>query len=192
MQRSSCLFQHLGQPDTRFPGTFWGQGNTGRHVAEQLARVVGFIPMGRCEFENGAVPAALVRMLSQRLVGQTLQVAVPKPNLYQVLAGSLGQAWVEAPAELTVAVHIIAPRQQVEAIKDWIRQEVRQGHTMAYPSHLGMHAYIQNWNGPLAGLEVLDKPTGWLDIHNGLAFFTSHEQWLAVCEVMDVAIPQPA
>lgn len=148
-----------------------------------------FDDMGSSEFEWGAVPEAVNRMVE---VGSTLRMAlrpvmVNKPELWSSHTDNLGQAWADAPAQLQVNVYVIAAPDKLEQVFRWIQAvDAQQEHSgLLAKTYFLQQAYLQTWNSDKTLLEgAEDRFTGWFDICEDFFYFTSREQCLAVFHIL--------
>jgi len=180
MQRS-WLIQRLESPvrvgkmdelvDSMAFGGGLKHGGLNEEAFQQIREVMRFDHMGSAEFEFGALPKCLERIIAERESYTVLEMTIPfqaklwKKGLYDRKSG--------------VGNVLVICR---EADKQEIAQRIK---TFAMQDHTDTKERVA-LSESMAGCESWGKIKGWLDLDNDFFFFTDRKMFEGTCRLFGI------
>lgn len=201
-EREPYLVQRLQRPFPNQPapadGPFVGAGLS-KNASEILGALCRLDYMGASEFEWGAVPQSLNRMVSTHqgnMCFGTHTVKVKKPHAW---SGSLGDIcaseWNSYPTEVIVPVHFIAPKDIFRSCVEWVRQNPARNEYIQTKETVRFMpaAYLLGTTGKPGWPKEKEYQhyVGWLDIHNDWFFFIDETMFEGAKKMFGVAEEMP-
>lgn len=181
IQRLTKPFLRNGEPMPN-PFSFGGglrDGGLSEDAMKLLAPIFDFDYMGAAEFEFGALPKALDRMVkseSGSLAAFSVDVKTGKTKTYPFKE--------EKDGVCADTVYVVCPEAWCAEVKDRIQKFARAERTLRTRESVGLERSIRE---KAAGNEP--RYLGWIEINNGYMFFLDKDMWLKVLELFGVKAP---
>ena len=180
MQRS-WLIQRLEKPvrvgdmddliDSLAFGGGLKHGGLSKEAFAQIRQIMRFDYMGSAEFEFGALPKCLERLIADRKDYTVLEMTIPfqaklwREGLYDRKSGT-GTVWV------------LCRKGDKKEISDRIKTWAMQDHTDTKER--------VSLSESMAGCKSWGKIKGWLDIENDFFFFTDRKMFEGTCKLFGI------
>lgn len=185
LEKRSVDIQRLTKPLRREGGeailnsiAFGGglkNGGLSNEAMELLTPLCGFDYMGSMEFECGALPEALSRMVEGgSLAAFSIHVVVPESSL-----GLKDEA--KGPCESWV--HVICPKEWRDEVTRRIRK-FAQGESSDTREVVSLERSIRR---RVKG-ELDPRAVGWIELNNGYMFFLDEDMWRGFCKLFGTEV----
>lgn len=166
-----------GKLERLLPSLAFGGGLRNGGLSDEamglLADICSFDYMGAAEFEFGALPEALSRMLqSGPLDGFKLDVELPKKR----------SVWVKQhDGECKDTVYVLCPAQWRDEVVERV-ERFAQGDTAGTRERVVLEESIR----VRAKGEEEPRIIGWIELQNGYMFFIDETMWRGFCKLFGV------
>lgn len=162
-----------------------GGGRLSKEAWEVLSPIFSFDYMGAAEFEFGAVPKALSKMVQERENYEAFEFTIPRGKIEKPYSRIPHAAYVngrrktfkkEVPARTDDAtVYVFCPKED----RDEVRQRIID--CAGRKCRLKEPSMLCNALDPISDYDT--RTCGWLELDNGFAFFADREMWERFCEL---------
>lgn len=180
MERS-YLIQRLQQPIGKVNPFSFGSGGSGmgKDNMEVLAQIWSFDYMGAAEFEYGAVPTALNKMIAEETTLVASAFDVPYSYDFHGFTKDHPAKLYEGKKKVYYLCNTEHENDVKTLIALWAKGTV--GNTK---------------ESILFDMSLADLPkdinreiVGWWELDNGFMFFTDEKMWRGICDALDVKVP---